>query len=266
MTNPNYSEREQELLRAVHNQELVLYYQPQFNVATSTFEGIEALIRWRHPERGLLTPDQFIPFAEQSDLIIHIGEWALSQACKQFKIWQGKGLSPVRVAVNVSGRQFLQQNFVEVVFGILAEVKLDPACLELEISENTIIREDDRTLIEMIQRLNKAGILIALDDFGTGHSSVNYLQHIPVNRIKIDKLYIKNIHSNDADVTVVKSLIKLAQDMNLQVVAEGVETLIQLQTLLSQECQEIQGYYFSQPLPAEKVEQFLLEFHIIDKK
>lgn len=258
----NQTEREIELLRALKNQEFVLYYQPQFNVTTSTFEGVEALIRWQHPVNGLMMPDEFIPFAEQNYLIVEIGEWTLRQACQQFRTWQIKGLSPIRVAVNVSSQQFFQDNFVDVVFDILDQVKLDPACLELEISENMIIRKDDIRLIKMIQRLNHAGILIALDDFGKGYTSVENLHHIPVNRIKIDKSYIKSIHDNQVIAESVKSLIRMAQEMNLQVVAEGVETYIQLQTLLSQECQEIQGYYFSQPLTAEQAETFLHESFI----
>lgn len=245
-----------ELHDAIKNNEFILYYQPQFNLATSTFDGVEALIRWQHPIQGLLLPEQFIMIAERSDLIITIGEWVLRSACSQFKSWQDKGLSPLRVAVNVSDRQLKHSDFAELVVKTLSEVKLHPNCLELELSENIII--NDEKIIEMVQRLKDIGVLVALDDFGTVHSETHHLKKIPVNRIKLDKTQIQNIAHNEHDAAAVKSLIALASSLNLQVVAEGVETFIQLQLLLSHECKEIQGYYFSEPLPAEKVEVFLM--------
>lgn len=250
-------EFETELHRALKNNEFILYYQPQFNLATSTFEGVEALIRWKHPHKGLLMPLNFISTVEESDLIVDVGEWVLRSACLQMRDWQDKGLSPVRMAVNVANKQLKQHNFYEVVMNTLNEVHLDPICLELELSENVIINNDDGDVIDTIKRLKNAGILIALDDFGIGHSNATYLAKIPVDRIKIDKSYINNIHNNDNDAAIVKSLILLAEKLNLQIVAEGVETLMQLQMLLTHECKEIQGYYFSEPLPAEQVEIFL---------
>lgn len=252
---------EAELSNAIKLNEFVLYYQPQFNIVTSTFEGIEALIRWQHPKRGLLLPDEFISVAEKSELIVAIGEWTLKTACLQFKQWQNQGLSPIRIAVNVSGGQLRQTNFIEFIENLLNEVNLSPNCLELELSENIIIHADDHSIIQMIKRLNKIGILIALDDFGTGNSSLDYLTRIPVDRIKIDKTYIQNMsihdHDNKHNEVVVKSLIKLAAKLNIQLVAEGAETLMQVQTLLFHQCKEIQGYYFSEPLPADQVEKFL---------
>lgn len=251
---------ETELLNAIKNNEFILHYQPQYNLATSKFEGVEALIRWQHPVNGLMMPDDFIYIAEESDLIITIGEWVLKKACKQAKAWQDKGLTQVRVAVNVSGQQFKQNNFVEFVINTLKEAQLDPTFLELELNENIIIQENDQLLIQMIQRLNKFGILISLDDFGTGNANISYLNRIPVNRIKIDKTFIDNININNDDAELVQSLIVLAADMKLQIVAEGVETLMQMKMLLSQECNIVQGFYFSEPLPADEVERFLLYY------
>jgi EAL domain-containing protein (putative c-di-GMP-specific phosphodiesterase class I) len=247
-----------DLLIAINNNELVLYYQPQFNVATSTFEGMEALVRWQHPKLGLLLPDEFLKVAEKTNLIILLDEWVLKTACLQFKVWQEKKLSPLRLAVNVSAKQFKQDNFVDFVLGILTETGMLPQCLELELNENMVIQEDDYAVIGMIEKLNETGILIALDDFGTGNSSLEYLKRIPVNRIKIDKSYIQNIHQNNSDAEMVKSLVMLASELNLQLVAEGVETLKQMQMLLFHECKQIQGFYISEPLPAEQMEKFLI--------
>lgn len=249
---------EAELRKAFIHNEFILHYQPQFHIASAAFRGVEALVRWQHPVRGLLFPVDFIEDAEKSDLIVLLGNWVLKSACSQFKTWQEKGLSPLRIAVNVSGKQFKTAGFVDFILDTLAEIDLPPYCLELELNENMIIEDHDEEMIMMIQKLSKAGILIALDDFGTGNSSVQHLQKIPVDRIKIDKTYIQNIqHRNNA--SVVKALIKLAASLNLEIVAEGVETTIQLEKLLAYQCHEIQGYYFSQPLPAEQIELFLIK-------
>jgi EAL domain-containing protein (putative c-di-GMP-specific phosphodiesterase class I) len=252
---PVSKELEAELLRALSNSEFVLYYQPQYNLVTSVFEGVEALIRWQHPKRGLVLPDDFIGTAENSDIIIAIGEWTVRTACQQFKVWQDKKLSPLRIAVNISGRQIKQKKFVDFVVHALNEFNLDPGCLELELNENIIIQEDDQQIIEIIQHLNKIGVLIALDDFGTGRSTPDYLKRIPVDRIKIAKIHIDNIHLNNDEV---KSLIKLATEFNVSLVAEGVETHKQLQMLLDQWRMEVQGNYFSAPLPSGEMEIFLV--------
>jgi EAL domain-containing protein (putative c-di-GMP-specific phosphodiesterase class I) len=249
---------EAELHKALIHNEFILHYQPQFHIASAAFKGIEALVRWQHPARGLLFPADFIEHAEKSELIVLLGNWVLKSACSQFKSWQEKGLSPVRIAVNVSGRQFKTPGFVDFILDTLAEVDLSPYCLELELNENMIIEDHDEEMIRMIHKLSEAGILIALDDFGTGNFSIQHLQKIPVNRIKIDKTYVQNIqHRNNA--SIIKALIKLAASLNLEIVAEGVETTIQLERLLAYQCHEIQGYYFSQPLPAEQIELFLIK-------
>lgn len=246
-----------ELLNAIKNCEFILYYQPQFNLSTTKFEGVEALIRWQHPQKGLILPSEFLPAAEESGFIVRIGEWVLETACKQIKAWQDKGLSPIRVAVNISGKQFQQQNFVENIMKILQLIDLKPEYLELEITENIIIHDDDEKIIHTIHRLKQLGVQIALDDFGTGYSSISYLKKIPIDRIKIDRTYIENINVKSDDAAIVRAIIALATSLNLQVLAEGVESLKQLKLLMSQECKEVQGFYFSEPLPAKEVEKFL---------
>ncbi|RDI42715.1 putative bifunctional diguanylate cyclase/phosphodiesterase [Aquicella lusitana] len=247
-----------ELLRAIKSQEFVLYYQPQFNLTTAKFDGVEALIRWQHPERGILLPADFISVAEESGLIVRIGEWVVKTACKQNKAWQKKGLPFIRVAVNVSGKQFQQNEFVEFVMQTLQKFQLKPQYLELELTENIIIHDDDEKIIHTIHRLKKLGVQIALDDFGTGYSSISYLKKIPIDRIKIDRTYIQNINANSDDAAIVRAIIALATTLNLEVLAEGVESLRQLEMLISQDCKEAQGFYFSKPLPAEEVEKFLI--------
>lgn len=247
-----------ELLSALKNEEFVLYYQPQFNLASGLFEGVEALIRWQHPTKGLLLPMEFISVAEESGLIVRIGEWVLRTACQQTKLWQEMGIPLLRIAVNISARQFKQKDFVELVMQIVKEANLKPQFLELELTENMTFPDDDEKMINAIRRLKKLGVLIALDDFGTGYSSISHLRKIPIDRIKIDKMYIQHIHSKAEDAAIVRAIIVLGQSLNLDVMAEGVETLEQLALLSSQECKEIQGFYFSEPLSSEEVEKFLL--------
>lgn len=248
-----------ELLHAIQNNEFILYYQPEFNLATSQFEGVEALIRWQHPTRGLLLPIDFIHIAEESEIIVTIGEWVLKTACQQNKSWQDKGIPPIRVAVNVAGRQ-LQPHFVETVISTLKEANLDAKYLELELNENIIIHENEARLIETIKQLKNLGIQVALDDYGTGYTSISYLKKIPVDKIKIDKSFIENINSNHVDVAIVKAIVDLAASLNIQVIAEGVESLVQLKALVSHEDIKLQGFYFSEPLPALEVEKFLVNY------
>ncbi len=239
---------------ALQRKEFVLFYQPLFNLTQSTCDGVEALIRWQHPKKGILLPEEFIPVADQSDLIVDIGEWVLRNACLQIKHWQNKGLNPLRMAVNISGRQ-LKHNFVDFVIGVLQEIDLKPQYLELELNEHIIIH--DELLIDIIHRLSKLGIQIALDDFGTGYASASNLKHIHVDRIKIDKHFVKNLHLNQGE-SFVRSTIQLAKELNVQVIAEGIETLDQKKMLLSFMCNEGQGSYLSEPLSAEEVEKFLI--------
>lgn len=247
-----------ELKAALKNQEFILHYQPEFDLANSKFEGVEALIRWQHPVHGLLLPVDFIPLAAETDIIIDIGEWVLETACKQNKAWQDKGLHPINVAVNVAGRQ-LTHKFVDFVFQTLKSTGMDPRYLELELSENIILQHEDQNFIQLIQKLKDQGIQIALDDYGTGYTSISYLKKLPLDKIKIDKTFIENINSNHVDLAIVKAVLELAKTLDIHVIAEGVESLVQLKALLFKEDIKLQGFYFSEPLPADKVEQFLSE-------
>lgn len=250
----------QELLNAVKNREFVLHYQPQYNLSTKKFEGIEALIRWQHPTQGLLLPDAFIPIAEKSNAIILIGEWVLRNACEQSKKWQNQGFPFLRISVNVSGKQFKQKNFPKKVRQILKDCELAPQYLELELTENIVIRDTDNHFIETIMQLKHAGVQIALDDFGVGYSGLSYLRIIPIDRIKIDKKFIKNVDINSGDAAIVRALIALANSLNISVLAEGVETLTHLNHLLSEACIEVQGFYFSEAIPANEIEIFILSY------
>lgn len=247
-----------ELKAALEQQQFILHYQPQFNVSTENYDGVEALIRWQHPIKGLLLPIDFMPTVESDPVFtIALGEWALHTACQQMKSWQQKGYAPLRMAVNISDKQCRHRQFVDFVIQLLTTHELSPQVLELELSENIIISKNDDALIRDIQRLHDLGVLIALDDFGVGHIEPDHLGKIPVDRIKIDKSHIQKINENSRDAELVKSFILLAEQRNIPIVAEGVETLKQLQLLMTHECREIQGFYFAQPLPAEEAEVFL---------
>lgn len=248
-----------ELLKATKQNEFVLYYQPQFDVVNSKCDGVEALLRWQHPTRGLLLPAEFLAVAESTGCIVKIGEWVLREACKQNKKWQNKGLPPIRVAVNLSRKQLNRDNFVDQVAEILEETKLEPKYLELELTENIILHNEDK-VVEQIHRLKSLGVCIALDDFGSGYSSISHLKKIPVDRVKIDKSFIDDIYKNDKDLAIVKAIITLATGLKLQVIAEGVETLAQIKTLLSQDCGDLQGFYFSEAILPDEVEVFIKRF------
>lgn len=245
-----------ELDKAFINNELVLYYQPQFNLVNSVLDGVEALVRWNHPQ-GLKQPGEFLPAMEACGLTSKLGEWVLDAACKQCKEWKDKGLKPVRMAINVYSDQFQERDFVKAVLNTLAKYQIDPTYLELEITENMVIYADDTVTHDNIRRLRARGIQIALDDFGTGFSSISHLKRIQVDRIKIDRSYIECVHINAEDAAIVKAIIALAAGLNLRSLAEGVESHHQLQMLLKYDCQEAQGYYFSEPLTAQETEEFL---------
>jgi len=246
--------------KAIANQEFILYYQPEYNIGISKFDGVEVLIRWKHPQQGMLLPHQFIPLAEKSGFIVDLGNWILKTACQQMKIWQNKGLHSLRVAINVSSEQFKQRNFIAYIKNTLHELNLHPSFLELELNENMIIHDHDEAVIHKIETLNQLGVQIALDDFGTGFASISYLKRIPLNRIKIDKTFIENISTNKRDAAIVQAIIMLAVSLELRVLAEGVETFHQFQKLLAHACHEVQGFYFSKPLQAMEVENFLLHY------
>ncbi|HYF63865.1 MAG TPA: bifunctional diguanylate cyclase/phosphodiesterase [Herpetosiphonaceae bacterium] len=247
---------ENDLRLALERQELQLYYQPQVNLRERTISGVEALIRWNHPTRGLISPKEFIPLAELTGLIVPIGEWVLRQACAQIQAWRAAGLQPVVVAVNLSGRQFKQPNLVALIRAILRDSQVDAAWLELEITES-VMMDNIQDVSETLHQLRSLGLKIALDDFGTGYSSLNYLKTFPITTVKIDQSFVHDITAETRQASIAQAIITLAHSLNLEVLAEGVETLDQLQYLQAHGCDTIQGYFFSRPLPAPQLPQFL---------
>jgi len=229
-----------------------LHYQPQVAVDSGTLIGVEALLRLRHPQNGLMMPDKFISIAEETGLIVPIGTWVLRTACQQAIDWQREGLPPIRVAVNLSPIQFQEPNFTETIITALADTGLDPTLLEVEITENILIR-DTATVIDVLHRLKSLGVQIAMDDFGTGYSSLGYLQRFPFDRIKIDRSFINEVNENVGSAAIVGAVITLSKRLNMSTTAEGIETIEQFRYLQHEGCDEAQGYYFSRPLPAKEL-------------
>ncbi len=242
---------EHDLHHAVENGELFLEYQPQVNLQTGEIYAVEALVRWKHPEKGWISPGAFIPIAEETGLIVPIGEWILETACKQTKKWHDEGIPNIGVAVNLSIRQFFQQNLVQMVKDILERTNLAPSYLELEITESMTM--DTRHTIQVLQDLKKLGVKIAVDDFGTGYSSMSYLKDFPIDRLKIDRSFINQVQSNSHDGALISMIISMAKHLQLQVVAEGVEEVDQLAFLTERDCDSIQGYLFSKPISPEEI-------------
>jgi len=249
---------ESSLHQALERGEFVIYYQPQVNTSTGKITRMEALLRWQHPDLGLVSPGTFIPLAEENGLIVPIGEWVLRTACAQNKAWQVMGLPPLRVAVNISSRQFQQPNFLSIVAQVLQEIELEPQYLELEITETTVMQDANftRTILRELQQI---GIYVAMDDFGTGYSSLSYLKKFPFHTIKIDQYFIRDLSFDSHDRAIVTAIIALGRGLGLTVVAEGVETQEQLYCLQSLQCEEMQGYLFSRPLSIEKATELLRE-------
>jgi len=249
---------ERDLRKALANDELNLFYQPQVDARRDVIIGAEALLRWSHPDRGLISPAEFVPIAEECGLIVTLGEWVLQTACRQNKIWQDLGLPRVRVAVNLSAVQFLYRDLMASVVRALETSGLDHASLELEITEGILMRETEVT-ISTLRRLAELDIQIAVDDFGTGYSTMAYLKLFPVNKIKIDRAFVKEVTSDRGDAAIVNAVIGLAHGLGLTVAAEGVETVEQAVHLRAQGCDELQGYYFGRPMPAGAFQQRLAE-------
>jgi EAL domain-containing protein (putative c-di-GMP-specific phosphodiesterase class I) len=245
------------LRQALERKEFLLHYQPQVDLATGRITGLEALLRWQRPEQGLVPPAKFIPLAEETGLIIPIGEWVLRTACAQGKAWQTGGFHDIRVTVNISGRQFQQKNLTETVKAILKETGLDHHCLGLELTESVL--QNAETTIAVLRELTEIGIDISIDDFGTGYSSLSYLKRFPIRTLKIDQSFVRNLTTNPDDPMIIKAIISLAHSMRLKTIAEGVETEDQLRFLQSLQCDGMQGYLFSRPLPAEEITQLLDE-------
>jgi diguanylate cyclase (GGDEF)-like protein len=250
---------ENSLRHALERDELVLHYQPQVNISSGQIVGVEALVRWQHPELGLVCPADFIPLAEDTGLIVPIGEWVLRTACAQNKKWQEEGWPSMRVSVNLSARQFQQLELVEIIAEALAETGLAPEQLELELTESSLMKNAE-TAIETLSRIKKTGVRIAIDDFGTGYSSLSYLKRLPIDVLKIDRSFVCESTTAPDDAAIVMAIIGLAHNLKLKVIAEGVETEEQLAFLRLLKCDEIQGYLCTQPLAAVAFRQFADEF------
>lgn len=247
---------ERRLRRALRDGEFLLHYQPQVDICTGRIVGMEALVRWDDPEVGLVPPAAFIPVAEESGLIGPLSEWVLREACRQNKAWQDEGLPPARMSVNLSARQFQQRDIAKLVMSILEETGLEPQYLELELTESTIMRNAEEAVL-MLNELHALGIGLAIDDFGTGYSSLSYLKRFPVDRLKIDRSFVSDIGASNDDETITSAIIALAHSLQLQVIAEGVETAAQLDFLKERACHEMQGNFFAQPMPHDGIADLL---------
>lgn len=246
---------EHSIRKALDLDEFVVYYQPQIDILTGNIIGTEALVRWNHPTLGLVPPTKFIPIAEETGLIVPLGEWVLKTACLQNQIWKDKGFPPMSVSVNLSSRQFSRYNLVDTIKEILLETHIDPQYLELEITESMTMNVD--VAIEVLGKLKELGIQICIDDFGTGYSNLYYLKLFSIDRLKIDQSFVRNIMTDSNDADIVATIIAMAHKLGIDVIAEGVETKDQLDFLRSQSCHEVQGFYYYPPLPAEQIERLL---------
>jgi EAL domain-containing protein (putative c-di-GMP-specific phosphodiesterase class I) len=248
---------EHSLRLALERKELFLMYQPQMEISTGKIVGLEALLRWRHPELGLVAPDRFIRVAENSGLIIPIGKWVLETACAQAQAWQDQGLPAVGVAVNVSAVQFRQDGFRELIRRTISQTGLAPHYLELELTESLLLSNAD-VIFSVMNGLKDMGLKLAIDDFGTGYSSLSYLRQFPVHRLKIDRSFIKDVAVNSDAASIAAAIISMAKSLNLKTIAEGVENEAQMSFLRAHHCDEIQGYFFSKPITADEVADMLL--------
>jgi EAL domain-containing protein (putative c-di-GMP-specific phosphodiesterase class I) len=252
---------ETSLRRAVERSELVLHYQPKRNLNRGDISGVEALLRWQHPDLGLLRPNRFIPLAEETGLIVPIGKWVLETACAQNMSWQRQGLPPIRIAVNLSPRQFADPRLVADIRAALEKSAMPPELLELEITETMVMQHPERTM-QILGSIKQLGITLSIDDFGTGYSSMSLVKRLPIDALKIDRAFVREIASDPDDKAIAEAIIALAHALDLTVVAEGVETAEQEAVLRAQNCDEIQGYLVCQPVPAEEFAAFLASHHL----
>ncbi len=258
---------DQRLRKALEQNHLEVVYQPKLNLYTNCISGVEALIRWNDPILGVVSPDEFIPIAEETGMIVSIGEWVLVKACQQNREWEKSGYPPIHVCVNISSKQFLQDDFVKMVQRVLLEADLAPEHLNLEITERIALSNIDET-IGKLQQLKQLGVSISLDDFGTGYSSLSYLKMLPIDYLKIDRSFINGIFEDKQDFAIIDSIISLSHSLGMSVVAEGVEDELQLKTLKQLGCDDIQGFYYAKPLTADQVKQFLDKKgeHLLDRR
>jgi EAL domain-containing protein (putative c-di-GMP-specific phosphodiesterase class I) len=233
-----------------------LLYQPKVDLRTGRLFGVEALIRWRHPEHGSVPPMRFIGLAEESGLIVGLGEWVVRTACRQAQLWRAAGLDPLTVSVNVSARQFEEKRLVERIAGALRDSGLPPCALDLEVTESLLMRDLNQA-VERMRELKDMGVTLSIDDFGTGYSSLSALKSFPISTLKIDKSFVRDLASSTDDQAIALAVISLGHRMHLRVIAEGVETVEQRDFLLANDCDEMQGYLFSPPVPAERITEML---------
>lgn len=246
---------ENELRKAIEQEQFYIDYQPKINIFTGEVIGVEALVRWKHPELGRIAPNKFIPVAEDTGMIVPLGEWVLRQGCQQNKAWQEQGLPPLKMSINLSARQFYQTDLLEVIKRTLRETGLDPKWLELEITES--IFADIDQAVAILEKVKELGVHISIDDFGTGYSSFSYLKHLPVDTVKIDASFIRDIHQNKESQAIVKAIVAIAETLNLNVIAEGVENKEQLAMLSRDGCSQGQGYLFSKPLSSQDFVEYI---------
>lgn len=254
---------EEDLRHALQRNEFELYYQPRVDLKTGSIVGMEALLRWQSAKFGFVQPAMFIPFLEDTGLIVAVGDWVIREACRQSKLWQEEGHKNLVVSVNVSARQFIQNNLVDSVCQALSDNKLKPECLELEITESVLLEHMDEALTSL-NELERLGVLLTIDDFGTGYSSLTYLKRFPIHILKIDKSFINEVTLNENDTALTRAIISIAKNLNLSVIAEGVETNKQLNFLIENHCDQMQGYLYSKPLAAIDFKKLLLEKHQLD--
>ncbi len=248
---------EYDLIKAIEKKSFEIYYQPQLNLKTMQIDVMEALIRWNHPEKGIILPAEFIALAEKSGLIIDIGKWVLEEACRQVKTWQDKGYPNICVAVNISARQLNETDFPSMVAQTLKEVNLDPIYLILEVTETLAVNLSEE-IIMALNEITNMGVQIHIDDFGSGYSSMSYLKDFPVSCLKVDKSFIDNVHTNPKDDIIISAIIAMAHNLELSVIAEGVEKRNQLRFLVNRNCDSVQGYYISKPIPAKQFEEIYM--------
>ncbi len=250
---------ENALRHAIKKDEFILFYQPQIDIQKNKIVGVEALLRWQHSELGLIPPIKFISIAEESGLIVQIGEWVLKEGIRQIKEWHKMGFTDIKISINLSARQFVEQNLIDILNNSLNQHKFDPTYLELEITESMFMKNIDDTL-KLLKEFQRLGIKIAIDDFGTGYSSLQYLKKFPIDTLKIDKSFVRDIATDQDDRAIVKAIISLGKTLNLNIIAEGVEDFEQLEFLKKEGCDEVQGYIFSKPLSSNRMYEFLMNF------
>jgi diguanylate cyclase (GGDEF)-like protein len=256
---------EAEIRRAIRNEEFVLHYQPRIDITSNRIVGAEGLVRWQHPNRGLLPPAEFIAVAEESGLIVPLGYWVVHQACKDLNELTLKGYDDIQLAVNVSFKQFQDKNFVQTVANIMNKHKITEGRLEFELTETTMMIEG-QAVDQSLRRLSELGIDISLDDFGTGYSSFAHIQRLPISVLKIDRSFVGSVTTNEDDATIVKTIINLAHSLNMQVIAEGAETAEQVDFLAKNHCDQVQGFFFSKPVTFADIKELLTQDDFVDRR